>query len=198
VVVTDAVRQPEEVLVSRIPLPPPSLTGRAAAWYSRRRYGAVLDPLQAMAHQPHVLRTNGRYELSLARWHALDHGLKTLAVMAASTAVGCSWCVDFGYWEARSQGLDEQKVRDLPRWRDSDAYTRVERRVLGYAEAMSGDIDDVTDEMVEQLRADLGDPALVELTMMVAVENSRSRFNGALGLVSQGFRDRCELPAERP
>jgi hypothetical protein len=32
--------------------------------------------------------------------------------------------------------------------------------------------------------------------MMVAVENSRSRFNGALGLASQGFRDRCELPAE--
>lgn len=36
--------------------------------------------------------------------------------------------------------------------------------------------------------------ALVELTMMVAVENQRSRFNSALGLTSQGFRHRCEVP----
>ena len=32
--------------------------------------------------------------------------------------------------------------------------------------------------------------------MMVAVENQRSRFNSALGLTSQGFKDRCELPAD--
>ena len=184
--------------MSRIPLPaPPSLTARAAAWYSRRRYGAVLEPARVMAHQPHVLRTSARYELALARWHALDPGLKTLAVMAASAAVGCSWCMDFGYWVARSEGLDEEKVHDVPRWRDSVAYNPVERRVLAYAEAVSGDVDDVTDDMVEQLRRDLGDPALVELTMMVAVENSRARFNGALRVTSQGFRDRCDLPAER-
>jgi hypothetical protein len=30
--------------------------------------------------------------------------------------------------------------------------------------------------------------------MMVAVENTRSRFNSALGLTSQGFKDRCEIP----
>jgi alkylhydroperoxidase family enzyme len=52
----------------------------------------------------------------------------------------------------------------------------------------------VTDEMVAGLRRHLDDAALVELTTMVAVENSRSRVNGALGLTSQGFRDRCELP----
>jgi hypothetical protein len=37
-------------------------------------------------------------------------------------------------------------------------------------------------------------PAVVELTMVVAVENQRSRFNGAMGLTSQGFSERCELP----
>jgi alkylhydroperoxidase family enzyme len=49
--------------------------------------------------------------------------------------------------------------------------------------------------MVAELRSELDDAVLVQLTMMVAVENSRSRFNAALGLTSQGFRDRCELPA---
>jgi hypothetical protein len=35
---------------------------------------------------------------------------------------------------------------------------------------------------------------LVELTAYVAIENHRSRFNAALGLSAQGFKDRCEIP----
>ena len=38
------------------------------------------------------------------------------------------------------------------------------------------------------------DPAFVELTTMVAVENLRSRLNSAMGLRSQGFSDNCAIP----
>ena len=171
---------------------------RLAEWYSRRAYGAVLDPGMALAHHPRVLLSQLRYERSLARWNRLDPELKALAVMATAAAVGCSWCVDFGYWENAQRGIDPAKLRDVPRWRDSDVYSDLERRVLAYAEAMSADQVPVTDEMVAELRRDLDEAQLVELTMMVAVENSRSRFNHALGLTSQGFRDRCELPTATP
>jgi alkylhydroperoxidase family enzyme len=86
-------------------------------------------------------------------------------------------------------------MRDVPRWRDSDVYTDVERQVMAYAEAVTATPPTVTDEMVAGLRRHLDDAALVELTMMVAVENVRSRFNSSLGLTSQGFTDRCEIPA---
>ncbi len=65
---------------------------------------------------------------------------------------------------------------------------------MAYAEAATATPPAVTDEMVAGLREELDDAALVELTMMVAVENTRSRFNSALGLHSQGFSDRCEVP----
>jgi len=182
--------------MARIPLDPPrTLVYRLAEWYSRRTYGAVLDPGAAMAHNPRVLLTNARFERSLQRWDRLDPTLEALAVMASAVTIGCSWCVDFGYWISTSKGVDPAKLRDVPRWRDSDAYTALERRVIAYAEAMSTTPPGVTDGMVAELRRELDDAALVELTMMVAVENSRSRFNAALGLTSQGFRDRCELPA---
>ena len=35
---------------------------------------------------------------------------------------------------------------------------------------------------------------MVELTMMVAIENERARFNMAAGLQAQGFSDVCEVP----
>lgn len=182
--------------MARIPLDPPrTLLNRAAEWYSRRAYGAVLDPGAAMGHHPRVLLTNARQELSLRRWQRLDPTLKALAVMSSAVTVGCSWCVDFGYWISTQEGVEPAKLRAVPVWRDRDELTGLERRVVEYAEAMSRTPPSVTDEMVAGLRRELDDATLVELTMMVAVENSRSRFNAALGLTSQGFRDRCELPA---
>ena len=38
---------------------------------------------------------------------------------------------------AHNRGLDEAKAREVPRWRESDVFTPLERRVMEYAEAMS-------------------------------------------------------------
>ena len=103
------------------------------------------------------------------------------------------YCLDFGYHAAHSKGLRVDKLAEVPRWRESGAFTPVERRVLEYAEAATATPPTVTDELAGALTADLGVPGFLELTMMVAVENQRSRFNSALGLTSQGFSDRCEL-----
>jgi len=182
--------------MARIPLDPPRTPFyRLVEWYSRRTYGMVADPAAAMGHNPKVLRSNLRHEMSLTRWKALDPTLKHLAAMASAVSIGCSWCVDFGYWIATSKGTDPAKLRNVPRWRDSDVYTDLERKVMAYAEAVTATPPTVTDEMVADLRQHLDDAELVELTMMIAVENTRSRFNSALGLTSQGFKDRCEVPA---
>ena len=182
----------------RIPLDPPrTLTYRLVEWYSRRRFGAVADPAAAMGHNMPVLITDARHEMSLQKWNRLDPTLKDLAEMAAAVAIGCSWCVDFGYWISTSRGTDPAKLRAVPRWRESDVFTDLERAVMAYAEAATQTPTAVTDEMVANLRRHLDDAALVELTMMIAVENQRSRFNSALGLTSQGFKDRCEIPAGR-
>ena len=182
--------------MARIPLDPPrTLTYRLTEWYSRRRFGAVADPAAAMGHNLRVLLTDARHEMSLQRWNRLDPTLKALAEMTAAVSIGCSWCVDFGYWISTQEGVDPAKLRAVPGWRDSGVFTDLERQVMAYAEAVTATPPAVTDEMVAELRGRLDDAQLVELTMMVAVENVRSRFNSALGLTSQGFRDRCEIPA---
>ncbi|MFI1972514.1 carboxymuconolactone decarboxylase family protein [Streptomyces cinnamoneus] len=182
--------------MARIPLDPPrTLLNRITAWYSKRTYGKVIDPLLALAHHPKVLMTDARFEKSVARWNKLDSGLKELAVMASASTIGCSWCMDFGYWLSHNQGMAQDKLRDVPRWRESDAYTPLERDVMEYAEAMSLTPPAVEDDLAERLRRRLGNEAFVELTAMVAVENLRSRINSALGLTSQGFKDSCDVPA---
>ncbi|MCL3838922.1 carboxymuconolactone decarboxylase family protein [Aeromicrobium duanguangcaii] len=179
----------------RIPAAPmTSPAARAVKAASRRMYGRVPDIVPVMWHHTKLLRAVMAWERRVGTWDALDPHLKSFAVMASAASIGCSWCLDFGYYLAHDEGLDERKVREVPRWRDSDVFTPLEREVMAYAEAMTATPPTVTDAQVAGLREALGDKALVELTMMVAVENQRSRFNFAAGLASQGFSDVCELP----
>jgi AhpD family alkylhydroperoxidase len=185
------------MVMARISLDPPkTLSYPIGTRFARRRYGVMPDPGAAMAHNMKVGRSYAFFELGVERWRALDRGLKDLAVMAAAASIGCAWCLDFGYWEATVRHrVPAEKIRAVPGWRDSDAFTELEQLVLEYAEAMTDTPPSVTDEMVARLSTQLSEAQLVELTAIVAVENLRSRINAALGLTAQGFKDQCELPA---
>ncbi len=149
-------------------------------------------------HNKPVLKAIMSFEGKVDKWDRLDENLKSYAQLASAGVIGCSWCLDFGYFKAHNDGLDLDKVREVPRWRESDVFTPLERDVLEYAEAMSVTPLTVTDEMVAHLIDELGEPAVVELTQMIALENMRSRFNSAAGLQSQGYSDVCELPLAQP
>ena len=172
--------------------------GRVMQAYARRTWGQVPDNAYVLWHHLPVAKAVFGFEQKVAKWSALDPHLKSYAEMASAGAIGCSWCLDFGYFLAHTKGLDESKVREVPRWRESEVFTDLEREVMAYAEAASATPPTVTDEMVARLDEQLGHAAVVELTMMVAIENERSRFNSAMGLASQGFSGVCELPLAVP
>lgn len=174
------------------------LYGRLMSAYARRTWGQVPDNAYVLLHHRRVLGAVLGFERKVARWDALDPTLKSYAQLASAGVIGCTWCLDFGYFMAHNDRLDLAKVREVPRWRESTVFTPVERDVLAYAEAMSTTPLTVTDELTARLIAALGAPAVVELTQMVALENMRSRFNAAAGLESQGFSDVCEVPLAVP
>jgi AhpD family alkylhydroperoxidase len=160
--------------------------------------GEVPDNAYVYFHNKPVLKAVLGFEGKVDKWGTLDPTLKSYAQLASAAVIGCSWCLDFGYFKARNDELDLAKISQVPVWRDSDVFEPLERDVLEYAEAMTVTPPTVTDEMVARLLDQLGPAAVVELTQMVALENMRSCFNAAAGLQSQGYSDVCELPMARP
>jgi alkylhydroperoxidase family enzyme len=136
---------------------------------------------------------------NVATWDAADASLKTFAHMAVAAQIGCSWCLDVNYFLAVNRNLDPAKASQVPRWRESDAFTPLERDVLEYAEAMTSTPTAVTDELYARLLGQLGPAAMVELTVFIGFANLASRVNTANGVTSQGYSDACEIPlARRP
>lgn len=97
------------------------------------------------------------------------------------------------------RNLDLVKASQVPRWRESDEFTPLERQVMEYAEAMTNTPPTVTDELSASLLDRLGPAAMVELTVFIGFANLSTRCNTAHGITSQGYSDACEVPlAKRP
>jgi alkylhydroperoxidase family enzyme len=162
-----------------------------------KQLGAVPEPVEVLWNNSRLAEANQEFSGEVATWDAADAGLKTFAHMAVAAQVGCSWCLDINYFAALHQNLDLTKASQVPRWRESDVFTPLEREVLEYAEAMTNTPTTVTDHLSASLLEQLGPAALVELTVFIAFANMASRANTAHGITSQGYSDACEIPLVR-
>lgn len=163
------------------------------------QFGAVPENVEVVWHSPHVAQDSLEFGGKVGAWDAADASLKSFAHMAVAAQVGCSWCLDVGYFLARNEQLDLAKASQVPRWRTSEVFTPLERDVMEYAEAMTDTPMTVTDEQYASLLDRLGPAAMVELTTVIAYVNLATRVNVANGVSSQGFSDACEIPlATRP
>jgi AhpD family alkylhydroperoxidase len=160
--------------------------------------GEVPDGAAVMWHNRAVLMSSMGFGRKVQKWDRCDPNLKSFAHMAVAAQIGCWFCLDFGYFQAHNDGLDEAKASEVPRWRESTVFTPLEREVMEYAEAMTETPPRVTDELSARLLKKLGAPALVELTAVVGFANSAARSNVALGIESQGFSKACRLPLAQP
>ena len=163
------------------------------------QFGVIPEPLQVIWNNPRVAEDSLALGGNVGAWDTADENLKSFAHMAVAAQVGCSFCLDIGYFQAQNGKLDMVKASQVPRWRESNVFTPLERDVMEYAEAMTNTPPTVTDELSARLLDAMGPAALVELTVFVAFTNLSTRSNVALGVTSQGFSDACEIPlATRP
>ena len=90
------------------------------------------------------------------------------------------------------QGVPEEKILALDEYAASSLYDEKERVALEYADAITLSDRDVSDELFSRVRRFFDDDALVELTAVIAWENSSSKFNRALRVPSQNLWKREE------
>jgi alkylhydroperoxidase family enzyme len=160
---------------------------------SKKQLGQVPDSIGVMWQHRPVLKAFFGFFGKAEKWNECDLQLKSFAHMATAAVVGCGWCLDYGYFEANNHDLDMDKAQQIPRWRESELFTPLERDVLEYAEAMAATPTAVTDELSARLLDQLGAPGLVELTAYIAAANLVTRANSALGIEAQGFSAACGL-----
>jgi len=159
-----------------------------------------LDLVRALGRRPQLLIGTGMYELGIALSARVDMRLKILAELKAAALVTCEYCLDIGSEIARDTGLTEHQLRELPRFRTSDAFDDDERLVMELAEAMTRVPATVDADLRSRLEVRFTPAQRTELASVIACENQRARLNQALGIRPSGFSDGefCALPEPSP
>ncbi|MET0957705.1 MAG: carboxymuconolactone decarboxylase family protein [Solirubrobacterales bacterium] len=177
--------------MSRIDPPrKPGLITRLTWQLARRKSGGKLpEPIAVQGHNPGLMNGYGAFELAFAGAKRAPERLKMLMELKAGAIVGCEWCMDYGSWLARGEGISEAQLRALPSFRESELFDSDEKLVLEYAEGISRTPVEVSDELFARLRERFDEAQIVELTYAGAIENLRARFNWALDIGSQGYTE---------
>lgn len=84
-------------------------------------------------------------------------------------------------------GVSNEKIRSLHDHANSPLFSDAEKAALEYADAMTDTSREVDDELFARMRQHYDDDTIAEITMIIAWENSSSRFNRAFRIPSQGF-----------
>ncbi len=122
-------------------------TGQRLAQLAGRNPKRMMEPLELYAHSPGLLLGYAMLEWATAKQNRVDVRLKNLAELKAATLTNCEYCIDMGSQIARRSGLSDEQLLALPRYKESELFSDLEKLVIDYAAGMSRTPVDVPDEL---------------------------------------------------
>ena len=99
-------------------------------WYTRRAYGRDITMTRVLAHSPWMSVGLGTLEFAHERAGKVPERLKMLAELKVATKVGCQFCIDIGSALGRQSGVTEEQIRDFHNYRESSAFSTLEKLAL--------------------------------------------------------------------
>ncbi|HEX5386769.1 MAG TPA: carboxymuconolactone decarboxylase family protein [Gemmatimonadales bacterium] len=106
----------------------------------------------------------------------LEPGLLDLVRTRVSEINRCAYCIDMHTKDARARGETEQRLYELPAWRETPFYSDRERAALAWAEAVTVlSQNSIPNELFQQARGQFSEKELVDLTLAIIAINSWNR-----------------------
>jgi AhpD family alkylhydroperoxidase len=167
---------------------------RFGNWYVKRSYGREIGVTEVVAHSRPNAIGYSMFEFWHERSHKVEEKLKALAATKVATIVGCEFCIDIGSHLSREAGVTDEQLRDFHSYKESGAFSDLEKLAMEYAEEMTKENVEIPEELFARLREHFDDEQLVELTTAIALENFRARFNNALEIAPAGFSEGAFCP----
>lgn len=149
--------------------------------FFERTLGFVPNSLLTMARRPALTRglialSKGVYDPS----GEVDLGLKRLIGHVASMAAGCMYCRAHTATSAMRHGVEADKLAAIHEYRASPLFSEAERVALDFALAAASQPNDVTDALMDQLRAHWSEGQVVEMLGVIGLFGFFNRWNDSL------------------
>jgi alkylhydroperoxidase family enzyme len=166
---------PEEEAIAAVPILQerlPMLEGH---------YGGVPNNLRTMARRPQIVA--GLFALSDAVWApdgTVPVEVKQLVGHIASKAAGSRYCQAHTIYGLSRTDIDEARLASLWDYRSSPLFSAAEKAAMDFASAAVSVPNEVTDDLMEQLRQHWDDGQVVEIMGVIAIFGFLNRWNDSM------------------
>lgn len=162
------------------PLDVDHLSGDRRIQEVARRFGFVPSSLRTLAYSPELLDAALALGDTVERGE-VDVGLKRLVAFMRSLAAGCRYCsVHTAGHASERLGVSQTKVDAVLDYEDSPLFDDGERAALRVAWAAGRVPNEVTDEMIAELRRHWSDAQCVEIVGAISVYAFFNSWNDTL------------------
>jgi AhpD family alkylhydroperoxidase len=145
------------------------------------RGGRLLDLYAVLLNSPPIAEGWLKLFTAIRQKSKLPGALRELAILRVALLNGAAYEYRAHVPFALKEGVAQERIDALEGWRESKLFSREERAVLAYTDAMTREIK-VADEVFAAVRAVLDERETVELTTTIAGYNLVSRFLVAMQL----------------
>jgi alkylhydroperoxidase family enzyme len=143
--------------------------------------GTPGDWWTVFAQDPQVFR-HAVAGFALYRNADLDSVLRELGQCRAGWARGSQFVFSQHCKQMRSLGMAEEKIASVPCWQTADCYSRLERAVLAYTDALVLGGGRVPDGVFDVLREHLPEKEILQLTYITCMYDMHATMSRALRL----------------
>lgn len=139
------------------------------------------EVLRALSVRPELRDAFVGLNLAIHR-SPLEPRLHELVRMRVAELNACTYCLAWRSHAARRAGVTDDLLARVSRYADDPDFSEAERLALELTERFCGPSTSIDDDLVDRLRAHLGDVGVVELTMAIAKYMAFGRFMQVLQL----------------
>lgn len=131
-----------------------------------------------------------RHKWQWSKDRKLDPVLRELGITRAGWARGSRFVFSQHCKVLRREGCPEEKIKAIPTWSSANCYNDIERAVLGYADDLVQGEGRSTDGRFADLRKELDDLQIFELTFMILTYEMSAKLCKALRLEYDNIDER--------
>jgi len=134
--------------------------------------------INAFAQSPELFKKFVEFGMLVKKSGTIDASILHLIDIRASQMNGCGFCLDMHVKEAKIDGERELRVHHVAIWRESSLFSPRERAALAWTEVLTRLPEHgVPDDIYEQVRAQLSEKELADLSFAIMAINGWNRLN---------------------
>jgi alkylhydroperoxidase family enzyme len=151
---------------------------------SAETWGLLSNLIMTLGHCPILTKTLVPFANSFIFYpisgNSIDRKMRELVINKVSRYNESHYSITHHTLIALKENVEPKKLLALDAWQNSKIYSDRERIAIEYAERGSGDSNNVSNQLFNQLHKHFTDPEIVELTVLIGHFNLLNRWLNAL------------------